>query len=328
MIANDKEIDFYFPTTINEIEYLIKNEVKESLHLEYKASESLKKDDQKATDQMIKDVTAFSNSDGGVIIYGVLEKDKNVPEKLDFGSEVTKEKIESILNSNISPRISGIKILQFEKSRGKFIYALKIPKSYNGPHQSKDKKYYKRYNFESLPMDHYEIFDIAGRRNRIKTLINIDFELKGSSIFFTVENIGDLLAEDLVFKFQENFDWPIIDQITLKKSDFPKALKNGIKSLQPGKKLRYYYGNLNYQRHMTDLNKNFEVIVEFYHKELCSKISETFYLSLEQFHGIRVHQDDTVILVDAISSGFSEVKFSIDDLKKTFQEAINHKTSA
>ena len=48
------------------------------------------------------------------------------------------------------------------------------------PHQAQDKRYYKRYNFQSAPMDDYEIKDIL---NRVKYP---DLHL---SIFLTSRNV-------------------------------------------------------------------------------------------------------------------------------------------
>jgi predicted HTH transcriptional regulator len=51
---------------------LIKSGEKESLTLEYKSSSSLKNQD-KEKNERAKDVSAFANSAGGVILYGILE---------------------------------------------------------------------------------------------------------------------------------------------------------------------------------------------------------------------------------------------------------------
>jgi hypothetical protein len=56
----------------------------------------------------------------------------------------------------------------------KVVYIVEILKSATA-HQANDQKYYKRYNFNSIPMYDYEIRDIF---NRIKhPLINLEFEI-------------------------------------------------------------------------------------------------------------------------------------------------------
>lgn len=80
-----------------DLQKLIADGVAESLTLDYKASSSLGKDS-KQRDELCKDVTAFANSAGGQIVYGV-EEDKNLPTKLDDGADpsITKEWIEQVI---------------------------------------------------------------------------------------------------------------------------------------------------------------------------------------------------------------------------------------
>src|SRR5437899_2362570 len=87
---------------------LHKNEVKESITLDYKGSAALQKTDGKKT-ELSKDVSAFANSAGGTLVYGMIE-DGNIPKGLDSGFdpyEITKEWIEQVINSRIHPRIDG-----------------------------------------------------------------------------------------------------------------------------------------------------------------------------------------------------------------------------
>ena len=50
---------------------MIKDEVQESINLDYKACDSLGKSDGRKR-EISKDVSAFANSAGGTIIYGIL----------------------------------------------------------------------------------------------------------------------------------------------------------------------------------------------------------------------------------------------------------------
>jgi predicted HTH transcriptional regulator len=186
------------PTTRAEVQALINAQVQESLHLDYKDSRALRRD--KAS-EIAKDVSAFANADGGIMIYGVTEA-KHVPEKIDEGVDhhkLSHEWLEQIIRSHIMPRIEGLLIAPIRLSPDKSIYAVYIPKSYRGPHQEMDsKEYFKRYDFSSVPMDDYEINDIRNRRQVVPPLINIDTEIRrGVMISFRVTNIGALPAEDV-----------------------------------------------------------------------------------------------------------------------------------
>ncbi len=94
------------PWDLPTIQSYIKNQVEESINLDYKAADALQKTDGKKR-EISKDVSAMANSAGGVIIYGVKEfnqSDKrHLPEKIDpvNRTDISKEWLEQVINSNI-----------------------------------------------------------------------------------------------------------------------------------------------------------------------------------------------------------------------------------
>lgn len=147
---------------------LIDEAVTESVNLDYKESADLQKTDGKKI-SISKDVSAFANSGGGVLVYGMKEdKDKHVPSDLDIGynpSEITKEWLEHVIRDNIRPRISGLHINPVQlttKRPGRVAYVVTVPQG-NTAHQADDYRYYKRLNFESVPMYDHEIRDVMNR---------------------------------------------------------------------------------------------------------------------------------------------------------------------
>lgn len=172
---------------LKKIKSFIENKIEENLNLDYKASGSLQRNDKK-TNEISKDVSAFANSDGGIIIYGIKEDQKNrhLPDSIDpiNRKEISKEWLEQIIQSKIRPRIDGIIIhsISIEEQTDNVVYVVEIPKS-NTAHQANDKKYYKRFNFNSEPMYDYEIRDIL---NRIKSPV-IDLELEIQKYTYEVE---------------------------------------------------------------------------------------------------------------------------------------------
>ena len=120
---------------------LIKSGEKESLTLEYKASSSLKNQD-KEKNELAKDVSAFANSAGGVILYGILE-DKHVPTAIDSGVDrnaITKEWLESIVKSHIHPLMDGLIVKQIDlptKGANQVAYAIDVPQATSALFRSK-----------------------------------------------------------------------------------------------------------------------------------------------------------------------------------------------
>jgi hypothetical protein len=142
--------------------------IEESLTLEYKAAAALEKTQPKK-DEITKDVSAMANAAGGVLIYGIAEhteSDKrHLPARIDplDRTEYPKEWLEQVI-SNIRPRLDGIVIhpVSLTGDPNAVVYVVEIPQS-DTAHQANSKRYYKRFNFESVPMEDYEIRDIMSR---------------------------------------------------------------------------------------------------------------------------------------------------------------------
>lgn len=155
--------------TIEKIKDIIENKTHESVNLEFKRGESLlnAKNKSKGGSEFCKDVSAFANSNGGTIIYGIEEA------KINGGgyaqsimpinkNAVSLEWIETYLHGNITPKIKNIEISSVSIDDSNHIIIINIPKS-DTVHQASDKRYYKRFNFSSVPMEDYEVKDVMNR---------------------------------------------------------------------------------------------------------------------------------------------------------------------
>lgn len=177
------------PTTWNEaeIQRYIDDEEEESVALDYKASDALAKSDGKKT-EITKDVSAMANSAGGIIIYGLKEDParRHIAEKIDpvDRTQFSKEWLEHVI-SNIRPRLSGVIIhpVSLSSSANDVAYVVEIPQS-NTAHQANDKRYYKRFNFESVAMEDFEIRDIMNRA----TIPNVEVEFRYMKLGGSTEN--------------------------------------------------------------------------------------------------------------------------------------------
>lgn len=183
---------------------LIENKVEENLNLDYKAAGSLDKQNNKTT-EISKDISALANSDGGILIYGIKEDNvnKHLPEKIDpiNRKDFTKEWLEQIIQDKIRPRINDFKIHPIDINNEQVVYVVEVEKS-NTAHQAFDKKYYKRFNFQSTAMYDYEIRDILNRSKNPE--IDLDFELKDSHSKLVVYavNVGRIFARYLNVNFK------------------------------------------------------------------------------------------------------------------------------
>ena len=198
--------------SLHDIEDLIKNEVEENLYLDYKAAGALAKDGPKKI-EITKDVSSFANSDGGIIIYGVSEKDGKPYEITPIDGKVfSKEWLENVIQT-IQPKIDGIKIYPIRVDDAEHsIYVVKIPRSDRTPHMAKDYRYYKRINFQSTPIEDYEVKDLYNRVSTPKLSIEgCSFykkeEDEANAIYYlkaTVHNTGNQVCESYKLNFYIN----------------------------------------------------------------------------------------------------------------------------
>lgn len=156
--------------TINDIQALIDNHAEENVHLELKRADALSKEN---ADKVTRTFSAFANSDGGVVIYGIAENG-HVASDYSFvdGNKITSEHI-SHLARYVQPSIDGLKIYPIRKDGdfSKSIYVVQVPRSDKAPHMAKDHKYYKRNNVESIPMEDYDVKDVMNRIHNPKLAI-------------------------------------------------------------------------------------------------------------------------------------------------------------
>lgn len=268
-------MNYYTPRSLTDLKSMIRNQVQESIHLDYKASAALTG----KRIELSKDVSAFANSDGGVIVFGIEEKD-HLPIRIDSGVahlELNREQIENKIQGNIAPRIANLEIIQIPISDTHSIYVVSIGRSERAPHQDRANFcYYKRYNFKSAPMEDYEIRDIRNRTNQILPQVVVDIEIdQGAMFVLYVENVGDAPALNLQFEFSEEIKWS---------KGKPPQFSNGIKVLSKGRKLCFLYGaTFEVLNAESKFVKKFTVNVSYTNPQIGIRVSDSFDIDLTTF---------------------------------------------
>src|SRR5262245_22866968 len=162
----------------SDLQRMIDEHQTEGVTLDFKSSRGL----QDKTDKKIeiqkessKDVSAFANSAGGTLIYGTREdRSQSVPFAIDWDDGCdplvfTPEWLDQIIHSSIQRRPLGVRIKPVQLSglrQGKVAYVVHAPQSRHAPHMAWDNKYYKRFEFRSVPMEDWEVRDVMGRASR------------------------------------------------------------------------------------------------------------------------------------------------------------------
>jgi hypothetical protein len=146
----------------------------------------------------------------------------------------SREWLENTITSRITPKIDDVRVLPLPLAPGRSVYVVSVPKSVRGPHQASDKKFYKRHNFKSEPMEEYEINDVRNRRNRVSPLLTFEiWDWRRFIAAFDVANISDVIAEDVEFEFEPEIPWTDKGK--------PHLFSKGIRRFPPKQRFRFLY---------------------------------------------------------------------------------------
>lgn len=122
--------------TEQDLSELVQAQVPEGLRLEFKQSEYGTSDAEKR--ELLKDISAMANTQGGHLIIGVREQSGFATaivgiEGTDPDGEILR--IEQIIRNGLDPPISGIRTKAIRLLNGGNVIAMRIPRSFNPPHR-------------------------------------------------------------------------------------------------------------------------------------------------------------------------------------------------
>ena len=154
--------------------------VKEDLHLEFKTKKDSRVGDLEKEDarNFSKCLSGFANSDGGILYWGVETDSNEVAKELKPIVEVGKFLIalkKSIQNAT-HPVVDGIllEVIQSSTQNAGFIKCY-IPSSNKTPHRAvlAEREYYKRSVEGFYRLEHFDLEDMFGRRQKPHLLLNV-----------------------------------------------------------------------------------------------------------------------------------------------------------
>jgi len=301
------------PTSVEDIQKMIRDQVQENVHLDYKDSRAIHDG---AREAITKDVSAFANSDGGVIVYGVREEDR-LPKELDEGVSITpcsREWIEAAVLSGIKPRIEGVRIYPIPRSETHSLYVVDVPKSYRGPHQASDLRYYKRHNFKSVPMQDYEIADLRLRQRHVPSLVLFEtVAYHNAFAVFDISNVGDRPAVDVRFEFSPEIPWPDQDRM-------PQPLKRGIQRLAPRQRLRFRY----FAFHQifgagSELPRQFSVRISYVHPEIGVRVADEWFVDFDSLVDSMIVRSEAEEQLKDLNEGVKKLTLQLEKVQRALE---------
>ncbi len=148
---------------LTDLELLVSNKVGEGSQLDYKLE--LPKTDDKGKVELLKDISAFANTTGGYLVYGIKDKDGVADkiigvENLNFDDQ--KLYVENLIRTSIEPRLVGLEFHKVEVNSSHTTFIIRIPRSWNSPHVisfGKHWRFYARNSAGNYQMDITQLRD-------------------------------------------------------------------------------------------------------------------------------------------------------------------------
>jgi hypothetical protein len=147
----------------------------ESGRLEFKDSRLLDQDKDRVVKQLTEDVSAFANTEGGIIVIGIREGKhgkKSIAVEIDEGvdpARVPQEWLEQIISSNISPPIPGLAVRPVPLSgarAGRVAYVVYVPRGNTAYQARHSLLYYGRMGSAAVPL-HDNVIRLLMTRGRV-----------------------------------------------------------------------------------------------------------------------------------------------------------------
>lgn len=134
-------------------------DLRESKTLDFKRELSIRSKEEKL--EFAADVSAFANSSGGDLVYGVSEEggaavDTNGIVLEDPEREILR--LEQILRASLEPVITGLRLVWVRKRESAGLLVVRVPKSWSAPHRViANSRFYGRNSAGKYPLDVAEL---------------------------------------------------------------------------------------------------------------------------------------------------------------------------
>jgi hypothetical protein len=190
------------PRTSSDLDALVEDNAEEGSHLEFKSARALENEGwNRFKAELPKDVSAFANAGGGVIVIGVEENDSPVAPVAERVAGSAKRvrrlaDLENVVLSGVVPVIAGIEFRTISHESGE-VYVIDVPMSLAAPHQASDGKFYARRKFRRDHLELFEIETLLHRRSQQDDQVFGGIVVEGGQLHAVVENNRDFPIFDV-----------------------------------------------------------------------------------------------------------------------------------
>ncbi len=142
--------------------------------------------------ELLYDVSSFANARGGYLVFG-MEEANGLPTKLSGLSNIDPDKeilrLEHLARDGIRPPITGLQSAPVKLSSGKIVIVVRIPKSWNPPHQVTFQKAFRFYSRDSNGK--YQI-DV----DELRSIFVLSASAAEAMRLFRIDRIGKVVSGD------------------------------------------------------------------------------------------------------------------------------------
>jgi Putative DNA-binding domain len=215
------------PRTAQDILTLNEQRVPEGPYLEYKSAKLFSQKNERVFETLSKELTAFANSAGGVLIIGLEEDSNHCIDRVEpiFDNSKTVSWLEDGLLPRISPPLA-MTVVEIVMDDGR-IMIVEVPPSPSAPHQAGDLRYYARRLFRVDPLLDFEIDDIRRRADSLPINVDLGIWFDSGAINFFIKNAGiypiynikvqfdKISAEEISVRWNPNIERPYLEPFSI-----------------------------------------------------------------------------------------------------------------
>ncbi len=121
---------------------LVRDRRQESQTLDYKLV--LPGRDNSARHEFLADVSAFANSSGGDLLYGVAEDGEGCASSIQgisANADDEQLRLQNVILDGLEPRLTGIQVRGIPVTNG-YVFIVRIPKSWAAPHRVRTNQHF------------------------------------------------------------------------------------------------------------------------------------------------------------------------------------------
>ncbi|GAB4507414.1 MAG: hypothetical protein Tsb0026_02750 [Sulfuricaulis sp.] len=169
---------------------LIEDKVSENKTIDYKRDRIGNSDSEKK--EFLYDISSFANASGGHLILGAEEEDGLPTRFVGLGNiNIDQEmgRLQEIIRDGIRPQILGLAMVPVELTSGGKVLVIRVPKSWNPPHQV---VYQKSFRFYGRGVNGKYLLDV----DELRRIFGLSDSISDKIKQFRVERLAKIVADE------------------------------------------------------------------------------------------------------------------------------------